>query len=46
MKYLDYDSIKEIEQYYWFDLNSTKSQFYKAHRANRKKLIIQMCRLK
>lgn len=46
IKYFDYDSLKGIEQYYWFNFNSAKSAFYKAHRANRKRLILQMCRLK
>ena len=34
------DSLSDIEQYYGFDFKFSKSPLYKAHQANRKKLII------
>ncbi len=40
MNTFDDDSVSDIEQYYGFDLKSSKSPLYKAHQANRKKLII------
>jgi hypothetical protein len=40
MNTFDDDYVSDIEQYYGFDLKSSKSPLYKAHQANRKKLII------